>query len=35
MILAQTVLQIYLFHKVALLHKMPKQEKGDNSVKYS
>ena len=24
----------YFVHKVALLHKMPKSEKGDNSVKY-
>ena len=24
----------YFVHKVALLHKMPKSKKGDNSVKY-
>ena len=24
----------YFVHKVALLHKMPKTKKGDNSVKY-
>ena len=24
----------YFVHKVALLHKMPMSEKGDNSVKY-
>ena len=34
MILAQVVFQIYFVHKVALLHKMTKSEKGDNSVKY-
>ena len=33
MILAQVVLQLFV-HKVALLHKMPKSEKEDNSVKY-
>ena len=42
MILALTVLQtfffffffFFFFQKVALLHKMPKSEKGDNTVKY-
>ena len=33
MILAQAVLQIFV-HNVALLHKMTKSEKGENSVKY-
>ena len=32
-ILAQAVLR-YFVDKIALLYKMPKSEKGDNSVKY-
>ena len=34
MVVPENILENYFVHKVALLHKMPKTKKGDNSVKY-